>query len=74
MSRNKTFTAGQQVEFCPVSCRDTSSIKWRDGIYIRSGQDVARGWYYIKVDAFGTIELIPARRVRSKATASGAAP
>lgn len=66
MRRSKTFTPGQTVEFCPVSCRDTSAIKWRDGEYVGPGTDVARGWHRIKIDSFGTVELIPARRVRSK--------
>lgn len=65
MSRAKKFTAGQAVEFCPVSCRDTSAVTWREGVYVSPGEDVARGWHRVKIDSFGTIELFPARRIRA---------
>jgi hypothetical protein len=60
VGRRKAFTPGQAVEFCPVSCRDTSSVKWRPGVYVG---DLA-GWHRVRIDAFGTLELIPQRRLR----------
>lgn len=61
----KFFTVGQLVEFCPVSCRDTSQVKWRDGVYVGP---VEHRWHRVKVDSFGTVECLPLRRIRKKGT------
>lgn len=60
----KRFQPGDAIEFCPVSCRDTSLVKWRTGEYV--GSDQSRGWHRVKTDAFGTIELLPLRRIRER--------
>jgi hypothetical protein len=71
VGRRETFDPGQSVEFCPVSCRDTSSVKWRPGVYVGDLAGAQAGWHRVKIDAFGTIELIPWRRLRA---ARGAKP
>lgn len=65
MGRRHSFTEGQPVEFCPVSCRDTSQVTWRSGVYLGPGGVGARGWHRVKIDSFGTVELIPERRLRN---------
>jgi hypothetical protein len=59
------YDVGQAVEFRPVSCRDTTSVAWRTGEYVGPGGVGARGWHRVKIDSFGTIELLPQRRIRA---------